>query len=188
MNTPSSALGHERALVLGGGGSTGNAWLIGVVAGLFDAGLDVTDADLIVGTSAGSTAAAQIAGATPAELLAVTLAAPPQQRPGPQIESALCILPRQFSRSRLPLPWVVPRDVNHFQLEFFGWVDDLHTPPVRQLKVCPKALVTAQHFLEAALQRSNIQQPLQTYGRWQVVCPAEPLHLLQKPQALLRVG
>src|SRR3954453_13735038 len=35
----------ERALVLGGGGSTGNAWLIGVIAGLFDAGLDVTGAD-----------------------------------------------------------------------------------------------------------------------------------------------
>jgi hypothetical protein len=27
----------ERALVLGGGGSAGNAWLIGVIAGLFDA-------------------------------------------------------------------------------------------------------------------------------------------------------
>ena len=36
----------ERALVLGGGGSTGNAWLIGVIAGLFDAGLDVTTAHL----------------------------------------------------------------------------------------------------------------------------------------------
>jgi NTE family protein len=47
-------------LVLGGGGSAGNAWLIGVIAGLFDAGLDVTEADLIIGTSAGSTAAAQI--------------------------------------------------------------------------------------------------------------------------------
>ncbi len=43
----------ERALVLGGGGSTGNAWLIGVIAGLFDAGLDVTESDLIIGTSAG---------------------------------------------------------------------------------------------------------------------------------------
>ena len=50
----------QRALVLGGGGSAGNAWLIGVIAGLFDAGLDVTEADLIIGTSAGSTAAAQI--------------------------------------------------------------------------------------------------------------------------------
>jgi NTE family protein len=72
----------ERALVLGGGGSTGNAWLIGIIAGLFDAGLDVTAADLIIGTSAGSTAAAQITGATPPELLAAVLAAAPQQRTG----------------------------------------------------------------------------------------------------------
>ena len=60
----------ERALVLHGGGSAGNAWEIGVIAGLFDAGVDVTEADLIIGTSAGSTAAAQITSATPAELLA----------------------------------------------------------------------------------------------------------------------
>ncbi|HEY5847262.1 MAG TPA: patatin-like phospholipase family protein [Microlunatus sp.] len=79
----------ERALVLGGGGSTGNAWLIGVIAGLFEAGLDVTTADLTIGTSAGSTAAAQMAGATPTELLAAILAAAPQpvvqhqQRTGP---------------------------------------------------------------------------------------------------------
>jgi len=70
-------------LVLGGGGSTGNAWLIGVIAGLFDAGLDVTEADLIIGTSAGSTAAAQVTSATPTELLAAILAAAPQQRTGP---------------------------------------------------------------------------------------------------------
>ena len=73
----------ERALVLGGGGSTGNAWLIGVIAGLFDGGLDVTDADLTIGTSAGSTAAAQIAGATPAELFAATVAAAPEPRTSP---------------------------------------------------------------------------------------------------------
>lgn len=73
----------ERALVLHGGGSAGNAWEIGVVAGLFDAGLDVTEADLIVGTSAGSTAAAQITSTTPTELLAAILAGAPQQRTGP---------------------------------------------------------------------------------------------------------
>jgi NTE family protein len=73
----------ERALVLGGGGSTGNAWLIGVVAGLFDAGLDVTEADLIVGTSAGSTTAAQISGAAPTGLLAAILAAAPRPGTGP---------------------------------------------------------------------------------------------------------
>jgi NTE family protein len=73
----------ERALVLGGGGSAGNAWLIGVIAGLLDAGLDVTGADLIIGTSAGSTAAAQITGASPARLLADILSAAPPQRTGP---------------------------------------------------------------------------------------------------------
>jgi len=76
--------GVERALVLGGGGSAGNAWSIGVIAGLFDAGLDVTEADLIIGTSAGSTAAAQITSATPAELLAGVLSAAPQPRTGPR--------------------------------------------------------------------------------------------------------
>lgn len=73
----------RTALILGGGGSTGNAWLIGVIAGLVEAGLDVTTADLTVGTSAGSTAAAQIAGATPTKLFAAILAASPQRRGGP---------------------------------------------------------------------------------------------------------
>jgi NTE family protein len=75
--------GSRTALVLGGGGSTGNAWLIGIVAGLIDAGLDVTDADLIIGTSAGATAAAQITGGNPAELFVATRAAVPPQRTAP---------------------------------------------------------------------------------------------------------
>jgi NTE family protein len=83
MNATSSHPSHSdptrptrRALVLGGGGSAGNAWLIGVVAGLFEAGVDVTTADLIVGTSAGATAAAQITAASPTDLLAQLLASP----------------------------------------------------------------------------------------------------------------
>jgi len=73
----------KRALVLGGGGATGNAWLIGVVAGLVDAGLDVTQADLIVGTSAGATAAAQITSARPTELFAAILSTARPQRTEP---------------------------------------------------------------------------------------------------------
>lgn len=49
-----------EALVLGGGGVGGIAWITGVLAGLADAGQDVTGADVIVGTSAGSTVAAQL--------------------------------------------------------------------------------------------------------------------------------
>ena len=73
----------ERALVLHGGGSAGNAWEIGTMAGLFDAGVDVTKAELVIGTSAGSTAAAQITSATPADLLAAILTPAPHQRTGP---------------------------------------------------------------------------------------------------------
>lgn len=73
---------RERALVLGGGGASGNAWLIGVIAGLFDAGLNVTEPDLIIGTSAGATAAAQISSASTTELLAAVLTSAPQARRG----------------------------------------------------------------------------------------------------------
>jgi NTE family protein len=81
--TTRARAGGARALVLGGAGSAGNAWLIGVVAGLFEAGLDLTTADLTIGTSAGSTTAAQIASAAPTELLGAILAAVPPQRPAP---------------------------------------------------------------------------------------------------------
>lgn len=76
------ALRGERALVLGGGGSTGNAWLIGVLAGLSDTGLNITHADLTIGTSAGSTAAAQLVSVPPKELLATILSATPQPPTG----------------------------------------------------------------------------------------------------------
>ncbi|MEV8215553.1 patatin-like phospholipase family protein [Leifsonia sp. NPDC077715] len=73
----------ERALVLGGGGATGNAWLIGVIAGLADAGVDISAPDLTVGTSAGSTAAVQLSLADPAELYAAALTPPPPRGPAP---------------------------------------------------------------------------------------------------------
>lgn len=61
----------KNALVLGGGGILGVGWEIGVLKGLQDAGVDVTGADLIVGTSAGSVVGAGIAqGKTLAELVA----------------------------------------------------------------------------------------------------------------------
>jgi NTE family protein len=73
----------KRALVLAGGGAAGNAWELGLIAGLSDAGVDVTEADLIIGTSAGSTVAAQITSGTgPAELYAAILAEVPRPQAG----------------------------------------------------------------------------------------------------------
>ncbi len=51
---------HSKALVLGGGGTTGIAWEMGVLLGLHDGGIEVNDAALVVGTSAGSVVGAQI--------------------------------------------------------------------------------------------------------------------------------
>ena len=46
--------------MLAGGGVTGIAWEVGIAKGLYDAGIDLADADLVVGTSAGSTVGAQL--------------------------------------------------------------------------------------------------------------------------------
>jgi NTE family protein len=55
------AMSDQRtALVLGGGGITGIAWEIGLLAGLAEAGTDLSSADLVVGTSAGSVVGAQL--------------------------------------------------------------------------------------------------------------------------------
>ena len=59
----------SRALVLGGGGVTGVAWELGVLAGLAEAGVDLTDADVVIGTSAGSVVAAQLTTGTELEKL-----------------------------------------------------------------------------------------------------------------------
>lgn len=56
---------HRQALVLGGGGVAGIAWMTGLLLGLEDEGVRLRDAaDVLIGTSAGSTVAAQIAGNT----------------------------------------------------------------------------------------------------------------------------
>ncbi|HVW81305.1 MAG TPA: patatin-like phospholipase family protein [Mycobacteriales bacterium] len=59
----------SRALVLGGGGVAGIAWELGILLGLHDAGIDLTGADRLVGTSAGSAVAAKVLGGVAVEKL-----------------------------------------------------------------------------------------------------------------------
>lgn len=73
--------GGRRALVLAGAGAAGNAWEIGLLAGLATEGVDLTAADLVIGTSAGSTVAAQVTSGTPvADLYAAIIAEPAAQQ------------------------------------------------------------------------------------------------------------
>lgn len=63
--------------MLGGGGVTGIAWEIGLLAGLRDGGADVSGADLVVGTSAGSAVGAVVASGEDLEQLYAEQTSPP---------------------------------------------------------------------------------------------------------------
>ena len=62
-----------RALILAGGGLAGIAWETGILQGIADespsTAQQLLDSDVLVGTSAGSTVAAQISGPLPLEQL-----------------------------------------------------------------------------------------------------------------------
>lgn len=65
------------ALVLGGGGITGIAWEVGLLLGLQEAGVDLTDSDTVIGTSAGAVVGATLTtGTTLADMYAAQLADP----------------------------------------------------------------------------------------------------------------
>ncbi len=87
------------ALVLGGGGVTGVAWEVGVLAGLAARGIDLTMADLVVGTSAGAVVAAQVTSGTPLALLYRAQLTPP----------AGDITARMGLRAKLTFVWAVMR-------------------------------------------------------------------------------
>lgn len=70
---------RRTALVLGGGGITGIAWEIGLLAGLAEAGVDLSGADLVVGTSAGSVVGAQLTSGTELEAMYGRQLGPPTQ-------------------------------------------------------------------------------------------------------------
>jgi len=74
-----------RAVVLGGGGVTGIAWETGLIAGLAELGIDLAAADVIIGTSAGSVAGADITCGQEPEALYQTQLGPPAPEPAARI-------------------------------------------------------------------------------------------------------
>jgi NTE family protein len=100
---PGSAA-RRIGLVLGGGGLTGTAFHAGVIAGLAEAtGWDARTAEVIVGTSAGSTSAALLrAGLPPADFVARMLGRPLSEQ-GRQVLGGMAPL-RQPHRAERPAP------------------------------------------------------------------------------------
>lgn len=70
-----------QALVLGPGGRLGTAWTAGLAAGLRTFGVDLGEADLIVGTSAGAIVGAVLATGQDPSRLATLAARPPAEGP-----------------------------------------------------------------------------------------------------------
>ncbi|MCX4816117.1 patatin-like phospholipase family protein [Streptomyces sp. NBC_01239] len=60
---------RDTALVLGGGGPVGGAWMIGVLAGLSEAGVGVDRSHVVVGTSAGAIFGTRLAAGEPPQEL-----------------------------------------------------------------------------------------------------------------------
>jgi NTE family protein len=74
-----------RALVLGGGGVTGVAWEIGLLAGLVEQGIDLAAADVIIGTSAGSLVGAGLASGEDLDALYKGQLEPPDGQPSAKL-------------------------------------------------------------------------------------------------------
>jgi NTE family protein len=95
-------------VVLGAGGIVGAAYHAGVLTALAEAGFDARDADLLVGTSAGSGVAATLrAGFPPIDLAARNLGRPISAEAAAIVESTggppiIDYRPRPFSRVPLP--------------------------------------------------------------------------------------
>ena len=58
---------RQRALVLGGGGFVASSWITGLITGMAESGIDVRDADVLIGTSSGARVALQLASDAPLE-------------------------------------------------------------------------------------------------------------------------
>jgi NTE family protein len=89
-----------RALVLGGGGITGIAWELGILKGLADQGLDLTEADRVVGTSAGSVVGAQVTSGLSLDELYAEQLRPADREIGARMTRSMVV--------RLALPLAVP--------------------------------------------------------------------------------
>ena len=108
-----------RALVLGGGGTVGIAWEVGVLHGLQSSGIDITSYDLIIGTSAGSVVGAQLALGMSLDVLLALQTAPldqTQDRPAPSDAPVLAAVTQTLAVPAHAMTHEVMREVGRLAL------------------------------------------------------------------------
>ncbi|MFD9307524.1 patatin-like phospholipase family protein [Streptomyces sp. NPDC060048] len=79
----------DRTLVLGPGGLVGTAWMAGLAAGLRRGGVDLGEADLTVGTSAGAIVGAMLGTGQDLDRLAAPAREPGPQTPRREVDAAV---------------------------------------------------------------------------------------------------
>ncbi|MEA4945332.1 MAG: patatin-like phospholipase family protein [Propionicimonas sp.] len=114
----------ERVLCLGSGAVTGAAWQLGVLLGLADAGVEVTGADRLLGTSAGSLLAAHLGlGRSLAQTRALLWELPIDARVGPLTLARLAAAQVWPSRRHAVL-WLGRRELARWSTDRAeAWVD-----------------------------------------------------------------
>jgi NTE family protein len=90
---------NDSVVVLGGGGIWGVAWMVGIVKGLAERGIDLTQARAFIGTSAGAIVGSQVAyGYSPTELFTRQTVPAKQPPERPQQNSGLAQLMAMMQR------------------------------------------------------------------------------------------
>jgi len=144
-----------RALVLGGGGPVGLAWQAGLLAGFARAGLDLNQAEEVLGTSAGALAGARLRLAQdPARLADLELATQPGAgeglpKAGPDFRRVRELMNEAQGGSRNPAE--VRRELGALALAHRGWPPEAFLALVAQSLGAPSPAWPARAFACAAI-------------------------------------
>jgi NTE family protein len=146
MLTLEGAAMGSRALVLGGGGITGIAWELGMLTGLAELGVDLGQADLVIGTSAGAVVGVQLLAGLDLEQRYAAQRKPPGGEAKPRVTHLY--LPRlvwaairardpaefRVRMGRMALAARTPSEAER-RAEVVRWLGGAHTWPERRLVI-----------------------------------------------------
>lgn len=170
-----------RAVVLGPGGVAGTAWMAGLVSGLRRGGVDLGEAGLIVGTSAGAIVGAALATGQDLDRFA---ALPRSADPGSATPGGRLITARQWPERRL-LITAVDADTGEPQI----WDRASGVPLLSAVAsscampgIYPPVTINGRRYIDGAL-RSGTNADLADGARVLVIVnPLEHLFPADKPQ------
>ncbi|HLI89987.1 MAG TPA: patatin-like phospholipase family protein [Ktedonobacteraceae bacterium] len=150
-----------RALVLGGGGVAGVAWELGILTGLHDKGVDVRSADIIIGTSAGSTVGAQITSGIDLESLFASQLTPVKQSKERKVEAS----PAQMMEVLSQAIAEAGADMKALRARIGAYALAAPTPPEAERRAIiesrlPKKMWPQQHLLMVAVDTATGEEYL----------------------------